>query len=204
MNVTSGDYGTSNIYQACNDEFRKSVHINRVKLSQSTHHLVTRTKKGQLDVILDKDADDIDSMFISKGTAIPPDEILLYLNHARLKIPIKPREDFASDVQLPSSDLLNVLHYYTSDKASKNKLNKIMERSFDETALIAFGLMVELWIDDAIDDNVMKLFLEKEEEEKPDLFDDTQQDTDPEDAASESGSESESSLEGSSSEDSDN
>lgn len=173
MNVTSGDYLGANIYQACNNEFRKSVHINRAKLSQSSHHEVTQSKTGKLDIILDRDANDIDNMFLSKGTAIPPDEILLYVNKTRLKIPIKHREEFPSHNQLPSSDLLNVLHYYTSDKVSQSKINMIMERSCDETALLAFGVMVELWIDEAINDNVMRLFLEKEEQEiKPDIFND--------------------------------
>lgn len=181
MNVTSGDYLGANIYQACNNEFRKSVHINRAKLSQSSHHEVTQSKTGKLDIILDRDANDIDNMFLSKGTAIPPDEILLYVNKTRLKIPIKHREEFPSHNQLPSSDLLNVLHYYTSDKVSQSKINMIMERSCDETALLAFGVMVELWIDDAVSDNVMRLFLEKEEQEiKPDIFNDEEPEIGPE------------------------
>ncbi|CUM49043.1 unnamed protein product [Debaryomyces tyrocola] len=158
MNATKGDSITATIYQACNDEFRKGVVIDQSRLKNSSHSV--SIKDNQLDLVIDKDASDVDEIFKNHGTAIPPDEILQSLNSTQVKIPIKHREEFSSDINLPDPELLNVLHYYTSKKIAKSDSYKKVERSMDETSLLAFGMMVESWVDDLIDESTAQMFLE--------------------------------------------
>ena len=161
MNATKGDSITATIYQACNDEFRKGVVIDQSKLKNSSHSV--SIKDNQLDLVIDKDASDIDEIFKNHGTAIPADEILQSLNTTRVKIPIKYREEFPSDINLPDPELLNVLHYYTSKKIAKSDSYKKVERSLDETSLLAFGMMVESWADELIDESAAQMFLEQDD-----------------------------------------
>lgn len=162
MNATKGDSITATIYQACNDEFRKGVVIDQSRLKNSSHSV--SIKDNQLDLVIDKDASDVDEIFKNHGTAIPPDEILQSLNSTEVKIPIKHREEFPSDINLPDPELLNVLHYYTSKKIAKSDSYKKVERSLDETSLLAFGMMVESWVDDLIDESTAQMFLEHDME----------------------------------------
>lgn len=161
MNATKGDSITATIYQACNDEFRKGVVIDQSRLKNSSHSV--SIKDNQLDLVIDKDASDVDEIFKNHGTAIPPDEILQSLNSTEVKIPIKHREEFPSDINLPDPELLNVLHYYTSKKIAKSDSYKKVERSLDETSLLAFGMMVESWVDDLIDESTAQMFLEQDD-----------------------------------------
>lgn len=161
MNATKGDSITATIYQACNDEFRKGVVIDQSKLKNSSHSV--SIKDNQLDLVIDKDASDIDEIFKNHGTAIPADEILQSLNTTRVKIPIKYREEFPSDINLPDPELLNVLHYYTSKKIAKSDSYKKVERSLDETSLLAFGMMVESWADELMDESAAQMFLEQDD-----------------------------------------
>lgn len=161
MNATKGDSITATIYQACNDEFRKGVVIDQSRLKNSSHSV--SIKDNQLDLVIDKDASDVDEIFKNHGIAIPPDEILQSLNSTEVKIPIKHREEFPSDINLPDPELLNVLHYYTSKKIAKSDSYKKVERSLDETSLLAFGMMVESWVDDLIDESTAQMFLEQDD-----------------------------------------
>lgn len=158
MNATKRDSITATIYQACNDEFRKGVVIDQRKLRNSSHSVTI--KDNQLDLIIDKDAEDVDEIFKNHGTALPPDEILQSLNTTQVKIPIKHRDEFPSDISLPEPELLNVLHYYTSKKVSKTGSYKKVERSLDESSLLAFGMMVDSWVDGLIDESTAQMFLE--------------------------------------------
>ena len=161
MNATKGDSITATIYQACNDEFRKGVVIDQSRLKNSSHSV--SIKDNQLDLVIDKDASDVDEIFKNHGTAIPPDEILQSLNSTEVKIPLKHREEFPSDINFPDPDLLNVLHYYTSKKIAQTDSYKKVERSLDETSLLAFGMMVESWVDDLIDESTAQMFLEPDD-----------------------------------------
>lgn len=57
-----------------------------------------------------------------------------------------------------------MLHYYTSKKIAKSDSYKKVERSLDETSLLAFGMMVESWVDDLIDESTAQMFLEHDME----------------------------------------
>lgn len=159
MNATKGDSITATIYQACNDEFRKGVVIDQSKLQSSSHSVTV--KDNQYDLIIDKDAENVDEIFKSHGTAIPPDEILQSLNTSQVKIPIKHRDEFLPGIDLPEPELLNALHYYTSKKIAQTGYKRV-ERSLDETSLLAFGMVVESWVDDLIDETTAQMYLESD------------------------------------------
>lgn len=161
MNTTKGDSIKATIYQGCNDEFRKGVVIDQNKLRNSSHSI--SINDGRLDLVINKDAEDVDDIFKNHGTAIPPDEILESLNTTGIKIPMKNREEFPEGIDIPEPELLNALHYYTSKKISLLGSYKKVERSLDETSLIAFGMLVDTWMDDLVDETTAQMFLEPDE-----------------------------------------
>lgn len=157
MNTSRGEAIQANVYNACDDEYRKGVIFNKEKLLKSPHHKV-KVDGEKLDITINKDAEDIDEIFQSKGIAIPPDELLDMIKTSNIRIPMKQRDEFPDDIQLPSSELLKVIHYFASKKMTS--VSKGAARSLDETALLAMGLMVEQWAEDLIDDSTAQLFLE--------------------------------------------
>lgn len=159
MNVTKGEVTKATVYQACNDEFRTGVILNKEVLRQSPWQK-TKISDHQLDLIIDKDAQDAEEIFKNPGTAVPPDEILDSLNTTGVKIPIKQRDEFPHGAKLPSSDLIKALHYRMSKKIDDLGLKRA-ERSLDETALLALGMMVEKWADSLIDEQTATAFAEK-------------------------------------------
>ncbi|KAK6459007.1 uncharacterized protein RJT20DRAFT_124137 [Scheffersomyces xylosifermentans] len=150
----------ADVYRAADGQYSKGRRLNRNNLVQSKYHEVT-VKRDKVDVVLDKDAPDYEDVVISKGSIVPPDEILEIIKPGHIKIPVKPREEFPESRQLPSSELLKVLHYYASRKFTKSKESgKRMTRSMDESALLALGVLVESWIDDIVDKDTAKMFIE--------------------------------------------
>lgn len=78
-----------------------------------------------------------------------PDEYLASLKGSN--VPIRLRD---YEFELPDSELLNILHYYISHKFPNH------EGIFDETALLALGMIMEYWIDEIIGDNGHGLYIE--------------------------------------------
>lgn len=171
----------ANVYQACEGDFRKGVVFNHARLSQSPHHSVKKDEEGVLSITIDKDAPDIDEVLLLQGVSIPPDEILNFVNKTNIRIPMRLREEFGDGAQLPSSELLKALHYYMSHRVQRSSNRAMLERGFDETALLALGMVVEQWVDDMVDEDFAQYFAEDtaetemdserthEEEEIPEL-----------------------------------
>lgn len=154
------DASGANVYQACEGDFRKGVSFNYARLRESVHHSVAQDDDGRLSITINKDAPDIDEVFLSQGVSIPPDEILNFVNKTNLRIPMKLREDFGESAKLPSSELLKALHYYTSHRVAESPNRTMLERGFDETALLALGMVVEQWVDDMVDQSIAQYFAE--------------------------------------------
>lgn len=189
----------TNVYNTAAGSQVKRMSLRMEKTMKSPHLKIVESD-GKANLIIDTDAD-IDDLFRSKGRAIPPDEILDSRKENNITIPVKFREDFAHHLQLPSSELLEVLHYYTSRKFTPPRRNALM-RSMDETALLAFGLLVESWVDDLIDEDTARLFLthcdednekdgkeneeNEEEDEGKDLGDDIEEESQEESSGSDS------------------
>lgn len=145
---------SGNVYHAVDGRYTKFISLDREKILDSRNHEIL-IDDGKISVLLDKDAPDYEDMFRSKGTKLPADEILDLAKPGALRLPMKTREDFRSDeLGLPDSELLKVLHYFTSKKLLKSPLVK----KFDEGALLALGLLVEQWVDELVDESTMKLF----------------------------------------------
>ncbi|RLV95400.1 hypothetical protein JA1_001033 [Spathaspora sp. JA1] len=171
MNISENDrmslYDTD-IYNACNGEYYKGRTINREYLKNSTtHKLISKPNGAKL--VIDKDSPDVDQIYISKGTVIPPDEILDMMKPGNIKIPIKDKQDFKPELGLPDSELLKVIHYFVSRRLTKNnsKKKRYIQR-MDETALLAMGILIESWVDKLVDEKTCKLFLDQPNEEEQD------------------------------------
>lgn len=134
------------------------------------------TDGTHLDVEIDLDRDNPD-IYKSKGHTLPADEVLQLSNTTEVKIPIKYRDEFPAGQGLPSSEFLKAFHYYASDKFASRKGTT---RTMDETALIAFGLLAEHWIDKAIDESSARLFVERNEDDEKEE-DEDQEDRDEDD-----------------------
>lgn len=160
MNSTKKDIANANIYSVCNGDIRTGVSIDHRKLLQSGAKVTV--DGNHLDVDIDLDQDNVD-IYKSKGHIIPADEVLQMNNATGVKIPVQHRDEFPAGQELPSSDFLKALHYYTSRRYSYRKGFK---QSMDETALLSFGLLTELWINQAIDANAARLFVLNEDNEE--------------------------------------
>ncbi|ABN68467.2 hypothetical protein PICST_50972, partial [Scheffersomyces stipitis CBS 6054] len=163
----------ADVYRAVDGEYTKGRQIHKENLALSPYHEKKLSPNGnKLDVVLDKDAPDYDDMFISKGSSIPPDELLEILKPGHLKIPIKHRDEFAEDRQLPSSELLKVIHYFASKKFTSTKKGEVeMARTMDESALLALGILVESWVDRMVDENTVKMFVDHCDSDKDEIED---------------------------------
>lgn len=164
---------STNVYNSCNGDYRRGQRINREYIAASKDHELIKTKRG-VKVVIDKNANDLDQVFISEGRVIPPDEILDSMKPDSLKIPMKLRGDFKGDSSmLPDSDLLKAIHYFVSkkyDKVLDRKGQRRMIQSLDETALMAMGLLLESWCDEIITNEVAKMFTKKYPKEDPPLI----------------------------------
>lgn len=171
MNISQTDRSLINnatVYNAANGEYYKQQHIDLEYVSQSTKHKIVNHPPRGIEVIIDKQADDLDKVYAPKGTVVPPDEILDMLKPGNLKIPIVHNEDKI----LPDSELLKVIHYFVSRKISKaDGDTKRFIQSMDETAFLAMGMLVESWVDELIDEELVRMFLENYSYEKPEESD---------------------------------
>lgn len=159
MNSLRQEIANATVYASCNGELRTGVSIDHRKLAQSGARIVA--DGAHLDVDIDLDAHDGD-IYKSKGHILPPDEVLHMNNSTNVKIPIKHRDEFPAGQGLPSSEFLTALHYYASHKYSGNAG---LIQSMDETALLAFGLLAELWVNEAIGESSATVFGEMSDEE---------------------------------------
>lgn len=149
---------TSNVYAACNEELRRGMTFNNVRYQNGKLPGVTLHDSGEVSVDLSEFDGDVNDVLHQSGRIISADELLAVLANTILKIPIKNRDEF-TELKLPDSDLLKVLHYYGSQRLHQQ--NWRLERKFDETALLQLGLLVERWIDDAINDKSATMFAER-------------------------------------------
>lgn len=151
----------ANVYQAVEGKYSMKRDLDRNAIKQSPNHSL-KIIDDKIFVELNKDAPDYEDMFITKNVHIlPPDEVLEFRKNSCIKIPIVDRDELP---ELPDSDLLKALHYYTSKKlTSGGPENKRYCRTMDETALLAFGMIIEDCIDELIDENSAQMFLEPED-----------------------------------------
>ena len=156
MNASKRDNLSANVYEVSKGELRKDVHLNQSKLRKLRDQ--TNPGANEIDLVIDEDNKSTDDLFRNRGKPIPPDEVLGSINTTGVKIPIKTREQLPE--QLPSGELLEVLHYYTSKKVSESQRSRRCERSLDETALLAFGMLIEEWADELTDKTTALMFAE--------------------------------------------
>lgn len=99
---------------------------------------------------LDNDATELKKS--KKGKSYSPDELLSLFYNIPPPIPIPDRSELP---ELPSSEMVEALNYYISDRILKDprvlhikdhQIGKVLH-SFDESALIMFGILMQHWID---------------------------------------------------------
>ncbi|KAL7274695.1 hypothetical protein RUND412_002395 [Rhizina undulata] len=73
-----------------------------------------------------------------RGQAVPADEVL-----GRRKNAPKDGIPYVEDDRLPDTDLLTAIHQYAADFYAKNGMGDLSYKSLDETALLAFGILLE-------------------------------------------------------------
>lgn len=149
-------FANGNVFEACDDGFLADSILDEPSIVQSPHHDFY-LKDGTKTIVLDKSAPDYDDMFVERGEPIAADEILETLKPLALKIPLKARSEFQTG-ELPLSDLLMAIQYYASHLP-------IRSYSMNESALLTFGMLVEQWADEMVDDNTARMFLEMEEDD---------------------------------------
>lgn len=144
----------ANVYDASDDGYVRDVQLNMETLLRLKYHSLSFSKNKQRKVLLDPQAPDYEDIFVEKGNALGPDDILEAVKPLALRIPIPLREDIPN---LPLSDLLKALHYYGSHSG-------LQEHSCDETALLNLGMLVEQWADELVTDEYANLFAEEKED----------------------------------------
>lgn len=140
----------TNVFQATEDSYISGAVVDDFVLYSSSHHRLNKRNTVK-SVILDPLAPDYKEAIINRGDVSAPDEILEAIKPLALKIPLKSRDELDRD-ELPSSDLLRAIHYY-SNRA------KLVNISLDETALLALGMAAELWADELIGETDPLIFL---------------------------------------------
>lgn len=150
----------ANVYDASNDGYVRDVKLNMDSLLRLKHHTLSFTKNKQRKVLLDPQAPDYEDVFIEKGNPMGPDDILEATKPLALRIPVPQREEIPD---LPLSDLLKALHYYSSHSG-------LQEHSCDETALLSLGMLVEQWADELVTDDYAKMFAEETQDLKGKLL----------------------------------
>ncbi|KAG5420404.1 hypothetical protein I9W82_002285 [Candida metapsilosis] len=189
MNITESSkkqLNESNVYEASNGDYHESRLVNRRYIVQNdTPHKLIPKRKG-LKLVIDKDANDLDKVFRSKGRTIPPDEILDMMKPGKLKIPFADPESKGEKL-LPSSELIKCIHYFVARKYTKDfkDASKYLE-CMDETALLAMGMMIESWVDEIVTEDTCKMFLQRDDNMDNEDIEDAEDNSD---ATSDSGSE---------------
>ncbi|CAH2353047.1 hypothetical protein CLIB1423_09S01618 [[Candida] railenensis] len=171
MNSSNVELQKATVYQSCNDEYKRGVILNREKIAKAFPDIDTDNDWEVISEILQTAKDIQPEYYKSKGTSIPPDEILQKFNPTGIRVPMRSREELSkSRSPLPSSDLLKALHYYTSRKVSKlDKKDRLkLENNFDETALLSLGSLVEDLAERLIGEHGIEIFTERDSSENVD------------------------------------
>lgn len=161
----------ASVYTAAAGHYRRGVRFDDEAVSISPY-TTQSIQKGDPLITIRRDAPDYNDLFIHKGTTILPDELLAKKYTTGLEIPLRPREEFPPENQLPASDLLKAIHYYASAKVSGStdgsgsKSADGMIRSMDETALLCMGKLVEEWVDELVDGECPRVWAHPEPKEK--------------------------------------
>lgn len=148
---------SKSLYNVCHGQRRRRHRFDKNKMRP---YIDKGVKLSSNRIEIDPDKVSIDDIQRGTGGIVPPDEVLQNYREAVVKIPIKPRESFPKNNQLPESDLLKVLHYYTSRRLQVQNLG--LENHLDETALLAFGVLVNNWADDIVADQTEDMYNEKD------------------------------------------
>lgn len=151
----------TNVHAACEDCYTTDALLDEYELLESHRHDIW-TDKTSRHVTLDPLAPGARDLYRERGMVLAPDEILQILKPSGLKIPLVNRGDGPVGAALPLSDLLRAIRYYAQDHARKG--------AFEETALLAMGMLTESWMDEIIDDASALMFL-KPLDENLDKFD---------------------------------
>lgn len=135
-----------NVYNVCDDVYVDDTILDLQKLVDLPYHMLRMGQRlsnsTYSSAYLDRTAPDYADLFIKKGNPMAADEILNSQRPLALEIPIKQRSEFGR-VPLPDSDLLRAIHYMA-------KHLDVPRLTFDETALLALGLLAESWADELI------------------------------------------------------
>ncbi|AOA64549.1 Hypothetical protein PP7435_CHR4-0534 [Komagataella phaffii CBS 7435] len=170
-------YQRANVYDAVDGKYTKRKY--------------EKHDPGEPDTIAPDDPWKDDVKTVRVRTAAPPDEVLAENVKFQVPIPIKDRDSFAPSSQLPDSDLLKALHYYTAHVVSTKKPIELLnmendvyetlklirnqrletgwnnlQQSMDCTALLSLGALIEGWVEEFIDGNAFKMYMERKEEKK--------------------------------------
>lgn len=160
-----------NVYQTCNDEFVSGKLIKDEFFTKS--HKGVKVQDDKITVDLDEFEGKIHDMYDHMGTIYSADEVLATSARLLVQLPYKDRAEFG-EPKLPDSELLKVLHYYTSHRTENQNLH-IKER-LDDTALLSLGILMEKWADDMITKDTASMFIENyenySEEDNEDEIDD--------------------------------
>lgn len=150
-----------NIYDATSGRARRQMVLDFKKIKNENIQGVKVDKKTrEVEIDLDTLNCPLEDILIKPGVFMSPDEILgSHINNI-LKIPLKERHE--TNPPLPDSDLLKVLHYYTSKRLESQ--NWGLKQAMDGSALLGLGMMVEKWAQDLVDEETAKLFVEQYED----------------------------------------
>ncbi|EGV60671.1 hypothetical protein PSN45_001557 [Yamadazyma tenuis] len=145
------------IYEVCNDQFVQNRIVDDSVKRRNIQGVSVKNHTVVVD--LDKYRDPLEDILRTKGVYVSPDEMFRSSPNMVVDVPFQSREEF-EDLELPDSELLKVLHYYVSNRSANQGWR--LEKKLDETALLAFGMLVEKWADDIVDENVARMFIEQQ------------------------------------------
>ncbi|KAF8000895.1 hypothetical protein HF325_004684 [Metschnikowia pulcherrima] len=143
--------GSANVYDATADGYVADVRIDDARVSSSPCHEL-RVKKKSAKVVLDPLAPDYRDMFAHKGTVLAPEEILHATRPLALNIPLKLR-----------GILMAQIHSLIRTYCVEFTTTPAQPCSMDETALLALGMLVELWAEEEVCARDPLLFMDIDE-----------------------------------------
>lgn len=151
------------VYEVSDDGFKRLMSLNLIKYRKGELPGVTlKNDTVTVDKTIYKDP--LEKIFHKHGPYISPDEVVSTSRGTIVEVPIKQREEF-TDVKLPDSELLKVLHYYASHRLEEQGWR--LTAKYDETALLQLGMLVENWIDDAVTTSAARMFAERDARRVP-------------------------------------
>lgn len=135
---------TANVYDTTEDKHLFGARI-AADAVNSTHRVKRRRPAA-----VDRTAPDYHRVILDRGVLYAPDELVENSKPLPLKVPFCSREEVA----LPPLELLRALRYYAAQQGLPRGL-------LDESALLAFGMAVELWADEMVDGAAL-MFVEQQ------------------------------------------